>query len=244
MSIYLDSAFFINFLFDLEIIIFAHFVCTKKICALRVFCSAFLGGMQGVLVFFPYFDILSLPPVSLIVSLLMTAICQSPGRIREFLSFYIIFLASSFFLAGIMTFMHAKNITGLLFILPVYAIVMTIKKKIFVKESRITLYYKDKIIEKTALYDSGNAVFYSGKPVIFGNIDLLCDILDTDFPKMDLEKCEKVCIVPYKTVGKSGIIKGIRLDRVTVNGKNYENAVLGFFEEKLEDEIILNRIMV
>ena len=244
MSVYLDLAFFLNFIFDLELIILTHLICSKKIHTLRVLISAFLGGMQGVLVFFPYFGILSLPPVSILVSLLMAAICQNPLKKREFLSFYIIFLASSFFLAGILAFMRAKTIMGVLMILPVYAVIIKVKKEIFVKRSRVVLYYKDKKIEKPALYDSGNAVFYLGKPVIFGNIELLCNFFDTQLSKKDLENCENICIVPYKTVGKSGTITGIRLDKALVNGKTYEGAILGFFEENFEDEIILNRIMV
>ncbi|MCR4693267.1 MAG: sigma-E processing peptidase SpoIIGA [Firmicutes bacterium] len=244
MSIYLDLAFLINFLFDFELIILVHLICSKKIRPFRAFFAAFLGGMQGVLVFFPYFGILSLPPVSLLVSFMITAICENPRKKREFLNFYIIFHASSFFLAGIMTFMHANTILGALMILPVYEIVIKIKKEIFVKHSIITLCYKGKIIEKPALYDSGNAVFYLGKPVIFGNTRLIYDFFDTHFSQKDLEMCENVCIVPYKTVGKSGVVMGIRLDRAVVNEKIYEGAVLGFFDENFEDEIILNRIMV
>jgi hypothetical protein len=240
MSVYLDLAFFINFLFDSELIILSHLICSKKIYPLRIFIAAFLGGLQGVLVFFPYFGILSLPPVSILISLLMTAIAIYPCKKRDFFAFYIVFLGSSFFLAGIIYFMRAEIIWGGLLILPIYRIVSKIKKEIMLKHSMVTLCYKDRKIEKTALYDSGNSVFYFGKPVIIAKKELLGDFLGEDF---NLESCEDICVIPYKTVEKNGTLMGIRLERAIVNGKSYDGAVLGFFGENLSDEIILNRIM-
>ncbi|MBR4723906.1 MAG: sigma-E processing peptidase SpoIIGA [Clostridia bacterium] len=243
MSVYLDLAFFLNFVFDAELIIMTHLICSKKIRPFRVFLAAFLGGMQGVLVFFPYFGILSLPPVSILVSVLMTTAAICPCKKRDFFTFYIIFLGASFFLAGIITFAKTRLLLGSLLIIPLYGVIEKIKKEIFLKRSTVTLCYKDRKIEKTALYDSGNAVFYLGKPVIMANRKLLCDFFGKDFAQRDLESSEDVCIIPYKAVGKSGTVIGIRLDAAIVNGKSYCGAVLGFFDESLNDEIILNRTM-
>jgi len=243
MGIYLDLAFFANFLFDAELIVMAHLICSRKIRPFRIFIAAFLGGLQGVLVFFPYFGILSLPPVSILVSLFMAAAAICPCRKKDFFSFYIIFLGTSFFLAGIISFMRAELFWASLLILPIYCAVTVIKKEICLKRSRVTLFYKDRVIKKEALYDSGNAVFYFGKPVIMANMELLNEILGKDFTENALKSCEDICVIPYKTVGKSGTLTGIRLDRAIVNGKNYEGAVLGFFDEDLSDEIILNRVM-
>ena len=71
MSVYLDVAFLINFLFDAEIIILTLKIASKKIAYLRVVFAAFVGGMAGVFVFFPYFRILALPPISFSVLALM-----------------------------------------------------------------------------------------------------------------------------------------------------------------------------
>lgn len=239
MSVYLDLAFFLNFLFDGELIILSHLICSKKVRPFRVLLAAFLGGVEGVFVFFPYFGILSLPPVSILVSLLITAAAISPCRKRDFFAFYIVFLGSSFFLAGIITFVRAEWLWGGLLILPLYGIVTRIKKEILQKHTTVTLCYKDKKFTKTALYDSGNSVFYFGKPVIMAKKELLGDF----FCKENLEECEDICVIPYKTVGKSGVLTGIRLERAIVNGKSYDGAVLGFFDDNLSDEVILNRIM-
>ncbi|MCR4719242.1 MAG: sigma-E processing peptidase SpoIIGA [Firmicutes bacterium] len=243
MSIYLDLAFFANFLFDAELVVMAHLICSKKIRPFRIFFAAFLGGVQGVLVFFPYFGILSLPPVSFLLSLLMVAAAICPCKKRDFFAFYIIFLGGSFFLAGIITFMNAQFFWSILLIMPVYGVITKIKKEISIKHSTVTLCYKDRKIEKTALYDSGNSVFYMGKPVIMANRKLVADFLGKDFLQADLESCEDICIIPYKTVGQSGTLMGIRLDSAIVSGKSYDGAVLGFFDENLRDEIVLNRIM-
>lgn len=243
MSIYLDLAFFLNFLFDAELIILTHLVCSRKVRPFRVFLAAFLGGMQGVFVFFPYFGILSLPPVSVLVSFLITAAAIYPSSKKDFFTFYIIFLGASFFLAGAITFAHVQVLWGSLLIIPLYGVIAKIKKEILLKHSTVTLCYKDRRIEKKALYDSGNSVFYLGKPVIIANKTLIGDFFGENIRVCDLEKSEDVCVIPYKTVGKSGTLIGIRLDSAVVDGKSYDGTVLGFFDENLNDEIILNRVM-
>ena len=244
MSVYLDLAFCANFLFDAQIIVIAHLICSKKIRPLRVFFAALMGGVEGVLVFFPYFGILSLPPINAAVSVLMTAIAICPCRVRQFLRFYIVFMSASFFLAGFMTFLSAGALWGSLLILPTCLMLKRIKDEIFLKRADAVLYFNGKRVEKRALYDSGNCVFYLGKPVIFGNKKLFFDLFGKDSSEEELKTCEKMCVIPYKTVGKSGTVMGIRLDKAVVDGKCFDGAVLGFFEENLRDEIILNGTMM
>lgn len=244
MSVYLDLAFIISFLFDFELIMLAHIICSKKIHPFRVFFSAFVGGMQGVLVFFPYFGILSMPPASFAVSVFMAAVCTDIRKKREFLSFYIVFLSMSFLLAGMMMFVNSSTLMGILLIFPVWIVAEKIKKTIFARRSNVVLYLGNKSIESNALYDSGNAVFYLGKPVILANREIFCKLFGKDFQKNDLDRLENVCKVPYKAVGNSGILTGVILDKAVVNGKSYEGVVLVFFEGNFDDDVILNRIMV
>ncbi len=240
MSVYLDLAFFANFLFDAQLLCLAHFICSEKIRPLRVVLAAFMGGIGGVLVFFPFFGALSLPSVNFAVSLLITLTAIAPCKIGKFVAFYIVFLSSSFFLAGLMVFARAGTVWGVLLIMPAYFAIAKIKKEIFLKRTVAVLCYGGKRIEKTALYDSGNSVTYMGKPVIFGKKELASELLGEEA----LETCENVCAVPYKTLGKRGIVLGLRLDYAEAFGKSYSGAVLGFFEEDANDEIILNGSMM
>ncbi|MBR4173466.1 MAG: sigma-E processing peptidase SpoIIGA [Clostridia bacterium] len=120
MSVYLDVAFLINFLFDAEIIILTLKIASKKIAYLRVVFAAFVGGMAGVFVFFPYFRILALPPISFSVLALMLYIAGNLKSKKDFFEIYIIFLINAFLFGGIMTFLRLKATFGLLVILPVY----------------------------------------------------------------------------------------------------------------------------
>ena len=241
MRVYLDIAFFVNFIFDAEILFLMLTITSKKITYKRLIFAALLGGLQGVFVFFPYFRILSLPPVSFLVSLLMVFIAAKPSTKREFFENYLIFLMTSFLFGGVMTFLKLRAVFSTLLILPVYLGILKIRQKIFKKRTRITLCYKGKNLERDAVYDSGNTVFYFGKPVIFGSKRLFCDILDRDLSDM---KYEDFCLVPYKCVGKSGIAKGIRLDKAVVSDKNFDGTVFCYFDEDLNDEVILNGVMV
>ena len=241
MTIYIDTAFLINFTFDAQLITLTCLICSKKVKPYRVLFTAIMGGVQGVLVFFPYFDILSLPPVNILVSLMMSTIAVCPCKTKDFLKFYMIFLSLSFCLAGIMTFLSLRGIIGAFLIFPAYAIIRKIKSEIVLKRTKVSLYLDGKKIEKDALYDSGNSVFYFGKPVIFGNSSLIYELFDKEFC---LYEYSGICIIPYKTVGKSGIVMGIRLDRAVIDGKSYDGTVLGLFDEKLKDEIILNGVMM
>ena len=240
MSVYLDLAFFANFLFDAQLLCLAYFICSEKIRPFRVILAAFMGGVQGVLVFFPFFGALSLPSVNFAISLLITLIAISPCKIKKFAAFYIVFLSSSFFLAGLMVFAKAGTVWGVLLIMPAYFAISKIKKEIFLKRTCAVLCYGGKRIEKTALYDSGNSVTYMGKPVIFGKKELITELLGDE----ELKSCENVCVIPYKTLAKSGTVMGLRLDYAEVFGKSYRGAVLGFFEEDTGDEIILNGSMM
>lgn len=239
MSVYIDLAFLANFLFDAQLLCLASVICSEKIRPVRILLAAFMGGIEGVLVFFPFFVALSLPSVNFAVSLLIVAIAAAPCKIRKFVAFYIVFVSSSFFLAGLMAFVRAGTFWGILLILPCYFAIAKIKKELFLKRTRVILRYGGKKIEKQALYDSGNSVTYLGKPVIFGNKELICELLGGE----SLDTCKNVCIIPYKTLGKSGTVKGIRLDNAVICGKSYSGVVLGFFDESFKDEIILNGMM-
>ena len=247
MSVYLDVAFFINFMFDAQIILLTLTVISKKIVYPRIIFSAFLGGLQGVLVFFPYFRILSLPPVSFLVSLLMVFTAVNPNSLKELFEGYIFFLIASFLIGGAMAFLKLRVIFGLLLIFPLFLTIQNIRNKIFRKNTRVILCYKGKMIETNAVYDSGNTVSYFGSPVIFGSREIFREIMDKDIPDQEMlygEDSGDLCLVTYKSMGKSGICAGIRLENAIVSEKNYEGTVICLFEGNLEDKVILNSVMV
>lgn len=239
MSVYLDIAFLINFLFDTEIILLTLLVTSKKIMPYRIVLAGFLGGLEGVFVFFPYFEILLIPPISFLISFLLVFISVYPSKLKELFETYIFFLITAFLFGGIMSFFNLKTIFGLFLILPIYLAIIRVRKEIFKKRTRVTLCYKGREIEKNALYDSGNTVFYFGKPVIFASKELFLEILGEDFAD---EK--DLCTVTYGSAGKKGISQGIRLEKAVVSGKSFDGAVICPIGNDLKEDVILNGIMV
>lgn len=245
LSVYVDVAFLVNFLFDAEIIFLTLTVTSKKINFLRIVLSAFLGGLYGVLVFFPYFRILSKPPISFLILLVIIYTALKPSSVRELFESYIVFLVIAFLLGGAMSFLNVGIILGLLLIFPLYLAIINIRKKIFKKTADVIIRYKGREIEKKGIYDSGNKVFYFGKPVIFGSKKLLFEILgDNCFNEEPQIPPEDLCIVAYSSIGKSGTIKGIRLDKAVVSKREFCGTVICFFDNDLYDEVILNGIMI
>lgn len=239
MSVYLDIAFLVNFLFDCEIIFLTLKISSKKIVYSRIAFAGILGGLEGVFVFFPYFRILSQPPVSFLVLLLMIHIAAKPSSKREFFESYLLFLVISFIFGGAMTFLRIKTVFGLLLILPIYLAILNIRKKICSKSINAVLCYKDRCVEKNAIYDSGNNVFYLDKPVIFGDKEVFCEIFGEEF-NANRELLE----VSYQSIGGDGVASGIQLEKVVVYGKSFDGAVLCLFDGDLKNRIILNGIMV
>ncbi|MBR4173465.1 MAG: sigma-E processing peptidase SpoIIGA [Clostridia bacterium] len=111
---------------------------------------------------------------------------------------------------------------------------------------RVTLTYNGRKIEKDALYDSGNSVFYLGKPVIFGDRQLFCEILNKDFSKTEIMSgafFDGLCLVPYRSMGKSGLAVGIRLENAETPQKSYYGTVICLYDGDLKNKVILNCIM-
>ena len=246
MKVYLDVAFLVNFLFDAEIIFLTLVLFSRRIVYHRIIFAAFLGGLQGVFVFFPYFRILSLPPISFLASAVMVIISLKPACIKDFFEGYIFFLLTGFLFGGAMTFLRLKAIFGVLLVIPAYFGIVGVRSRIYKKRTKVTLFYNGKKIEKDAVYDSGNSVFYLGKPVIFGGRQVFSEILNDDFSENNILNAinpKDMCIVPYKSMGKSGITAGIRLENAVIGRKDFKNAVICLFDGDLKDEVVLNGVM-
>ncbi len=91
-----------------------------------------------------------------------------------------------------------------------------------------------------ACVDSGNSLTepISGRPVILvdkagkGKLPFLKE----DYP-------QRYAAVPYRAVGvEQGMLEGLRIDRMSYEGKEYHNVVLAYFEGNFgEFEVLLNR---
>jgi len=245
LSVYIDLVFLINFLFDAEILYILIKIYQKKLVVWRLILGSLMGGIQGVLFFIPYFRLLSVSPIGIILPVIFVLIVLHPLKIGELVFAYIIFLVISFLFSGIIDFLGIKAIAGLLLVIPVYAILRLIKNKMKISRSDIKLYYGDKCVSANALYDSGNNTSYFGTPVIFASKKIFQQFFGEDFQNsVFLSDKKDICMVPYQTIDNTGIMFGIKLNKAVVKDKEYEKIVMAYFEKKINEDVILNVVMI
>ncbi len=246
MTVYADILFLINFAFDLEVLLILLRLYSKKIPPVKLLLSTCIGGLQGIFVFIPYFRMLCSPPARLLVPLLMVALVFFPCRTKELFGAWITFLVISFVFSGLISFLEIKGLWGLLLLVPVYAAVCFVKRRAVKKTGTAVLIYKDRKISEQGFFDSGNMLSSCGNPVILANDDVFKRLFGSGFSINAAAEWTDACdlrVVPYNALGKQGVVFGIRLDCIVVDGKRYDNAVLGYCEDKFSDNLILNGIM-
>lgn len=247
MTVYVDVLFFINFAFNLEILVILLKIYSKTIPKARLLFSAILGGMQGVFTFVPYFRILSLPPVFVIFPLVMVMAVFLPCSRKEVISAWISFLTISFVFSGAISFFDASGIWSVLLPVPIYAAVCILKKRAIRKKDRVTLVYKDRTASYDGFFDSGNMLSYNGAPVILANGEVFENLLGKGFCReaaWEWVEAEDLRFVPYTALGGKGVVFGVRLDSCIVGKRCFENVILGFAENDFSDNLILNTVMV
>ncbi len=246
MTVYADVLFIINFLFDAEILLILLRLYSKKIPLVRLLLSTCIGGLQGIFVFIPYFRILCAPPARFLIPLVLVWAVFAPCKTGELIGAWISFLTISFAFSGAISFFDLKAIYGLLLLIPVYVMLTLLKRNIKRKKSIATLTYKDRKIAEEGLYDSGNALFYNSSPVILADKSVFEKLFGKGFSinaANEWVDAEDLCLVPYSALGGEGTIFGIRLESAVINGKRYDNAVLGYSGDKFKDNLILNSTM-
>lgn len=247
MTVYADVLFLVNFVFDAEILAIALKLSSKRLSLPRLLLSACVGGLQGVFVFIPYFRILCAPPSRFILPLVMTAVVFCPCSVRELLFGWLVFLTASFLFSGAAAFFSLGAPVALCLAVPVYLVACLVKRRSVRKTGNAVLVYRGKKLTETGFFDSGNMLFCGESPVILADRSVFERLFGKGFSITAAEEwadARDLRFVPYKALGREGIVRGIRLDFVTVNGKRYDNAVLGYSDEEFSDSLILNGIMI
>lgn len=246
MTVYADILFLINFIFDAEILVLLCKIYSKKVPVLRVLLSATVGGLFGVFAFVPYFGILAGPPARVVMPFIMTALVFLPCKKEVLASVAAIFMGMSFIVSGAVSFFGLKGFLGIFVPVPVYGIVLLIKKNSLKRRSTTILCYKDFISSEDGFFDSGNMLTYKNAPVILGNQAVFERLFGKGFSIFALSEwvdSKDVRMVPYASLGKSGAVMGIQLDYAQIGGKKYPKAVLAYSADKFSEELILNSVM-
>ena len=109
------------------------------------------------------------------------------------------------------------------------------------------LEYDGKIIEVDGFFDSGNMLLSGGMPVILGNGRVFKELFGCEFSNKNINSLSErfeMRVVPFISLGKSGTVLGVRLNRIWVDGKEYNDIVLAYAGDKFSDDLVLNSVMV
>lgn len=247
MTVYADILFLINFVFNAEILVVLCKIYSQKIPFLRVFLSSFFGGIISVFSFIPYLEFFARVPAGFVVSFIMVYLVFYPIDRKEMFFKYFLFLSISFMLSGAIFFLGFNAFLALVLPVGMYFSLCMIRKNIKKKKGLVVLEYNDKKIEVSGFFDSGNMLLSGGMPVILGNKRVFKELFGCDFSNENilyLSKSFNMRVVPYVALGKAGTVMGIKLSRIWVDGKEYNDVVLAYAGDKFSDELVLNSIMI
>ena len=121
-----------------------------------------------------------------------------------------------------------------------------LRKNINKKKGEVVLEYRNKKLTTDGFYDTGNMLLSGGLPVILGSERIFKELLDCEISReniISLAQRFEMRIIPFMSLGKAGTVMGIKLDRIWVDGKEYDGVVMAYSGNRFSDELILNSIM-
>ncbi len=252
MKVYLDLVLFINFGFDLILLLSVAYLLKRKISFYRLILASFIGSLSVLFLFFPLNNI-SLFLLKLIISIIMIIITFSYRDIKYTLYNIGYLYLSSIVLGGglyLLNDMIAYDHKGLLFInngLSINLIILIIISPIIIAlycrqlhrvynhynhYFDVEIYFKHYYLKGTGYLDSGNNLSYKHKPVILINEDKI---------PFSIDNYE---LIPFQTIDSTGLLKGTLIDKVKIGEKEYKQLYLGLLDHDVNIDgvdILLNQ---
>ena len=227
MKVYLDLIFFINFMFDLLLLMTVSIECKVFSKKRRLFTSAFLGSLSTFLLFLPLNNI-SLFLFKLIISIVMIFSSFKVTSKQLFFNLIKSLYGNSIILGGFIYFLnnqfsykqegfifiHDGTSVNLIIILISSPIIFYLYHKMVVEEKkkrnllhRVSIKYKKGFINTLGFLDTGNNIKdpYKKRGIILVNS---CEV------SLDLEES---ILVPFKTVESTGLLKCIEIEELKID---------------------------
>lgn len=226
MKIYLDLVFFINFMFDLLLLLTVKIVLKRRVKWFRVLLGSFVGALS---IFFLFIKLnsITLFLLKVIISIFMVLITFGYKSIRDFFknTLYLYFI--SIILGGFLYYLNLEfsyDNVGLVFFhngFSINFILLIILSPIilylYIKQNKelkiinnyhyqVIVYYKGIKKEYSAYLDTGNKLYdpYFHKPIIL--------LYDPKFIKID-----NPIYIPYKTLDHDGLLECVRIDKIVLD---------------------------
>ena len=234
MKIYIDLVFFINFFFDMLLLITVNIILKRNIKFKRILLGSIFGGLSVFLLFiklntFTLFLLKVLLSIGMIT--LTFGIKDKQYFIKNLLYLYFISIILGGFIYYLNIEFSYKNY-GLIFINNGYSInfiLLLILSPIilyfYIKQRndlkiitnyhyKVSFKYKNKTYNYNAYLDTGNKLCdpYTKTPVIL--------IYDKNI------KINNPIYIPYKTLNNTGIIEAFKINEIVINNKIIKRKVL------------------
>ena len=252
MKIYVDVVFFINFVFDLLLLITVNIILKRNALFKRILLGGLIGGLS---IFFLFIRLssFSLFILKVLISISMIIITFGYKDKKHFIKNLLYLYFTSIILGGFMYYLNNEfsyRNEGLifihngfsinfimLFILSPIILYLYIKQKHDLKiinnyYYKVSFKYKNKVYTYNAYLDTGNKLYdpYTRSPVIL--------LYDKGI------KIENPIYIPYKTLNNNGIIEAFKINEIIINDKLIKRKVIiGLSKDKFKIDgvdLILN----
>ena len=227
MKVYLDLIFFINFMFDLLLLMTVSIECKIFSKKRRLVFASFLGSLSTFLLFLPLNN-LSLFLFKVIVSIVMIFTGFKITSKELFINLMKSLYGNSIILGGLIYFLnnqfsyeqrgfifiHDGTSINLIIILISSPIIFYLYHKIYWEEKKkrellhkVSIKCKNEIINTLGFLDTGNNIKdpYKKRGILL--------ISPKEF-KLDLEEA---ILVPFKTVDNKGLLRCIEIDKLIID---------------------------
>ena len=235
MKIYLDLVFFINFVFDLLLLLTVKIILKRKIKWYRPIFGALIGSLSLIILFLKI-NSFTLFLFKVFISILMILITFGFNNKTYFIKNILYLYFTSIIMGGFLYYLNLEfsyNNVGLVFFhngFSINFILLVILSPIililYIKQDKelkiinnynyyVTIYYKNKTYSYNGYLDTGNKLYdpYFHKPIIL--------LYDTKFPKID-----NPILIPYETLEHSGMLLGFKADKIILDDKTVINKPL------------------
>lgn len=244
MKIYVDFVLFLNFAFDLLLLLGVSIILKRKANINRIILGAFIGSLTTLFLFFnisQFFLFL----FKILVSILMVIVTFGIRNIKYIMKNSLFLYLLGVVLGGVLyclnihfsykqnelVFFHNGASINIIFLLIVSPIIIYFYiKQMNSLKNNYSNYYKIRINLNNKEYkfigflDTGNKLKdpYFNRPIILINKE-----------KLEITDLKKV-LIPYSTISENGLLECINISKVYIDKIGIrKNVLLGFMKEKI-----------
>ncbi len=238
MKIYLDLIFLINIWYDFLILLSVSLLLKRNIKLKRIFLGSLFGSLTFLIIFIDLNNYI-LIIYKIIISILMSIITFSYKDIKYTISNISYFYLISIILGGSIYLLNdsfitnnslviKNNLINYLFLIIISPIIIYIylnqTKKLknnYSNYHKVDIIYKNKLYHLNGYLDTGNNLIdpYKKRKIILVKLNINYD--DTS-----------IIYTPYESLNNIGIIKCLKIDKLFVDKKEFNNYLIGLSNDK------------